>query len=405
LGKTVAVMGAFDTKGTEFEYVKDTIEAAELDVLTIHTGVFEPRLIPDIPNTVVAEAAGASIQDLIAKRDRSYAARIMSEGAVNLIARLFAQGRFNGIISLGGSGGTALAAAAMRGLPLGVPKLIVSTLASGNTAGYVGTSDILMMPSIVDIAGLNSVSRVVLHNAAAAISGMVRSPSTGTATRRPVIAATMYGVTTPCVEFARSYLEEHGFEVLIFHATGIGGQTMEKLVHEGYISGVLDITTTEWCDEVVGGALSAGPKRLEAAGTCGVPQVISVGAMDMATFGPPETVPKRFAGRNFYMHNALMTLMRTTVEENTEIGKTLAKKLNSASSPTAVLLPLNGVSMIDAPGQSFYGPREDQALFEAVRDTLDHSRIELVELPLHINDKEFALHAAKKLIELIEQHK
>lgn len=394
-------MGAFDTKGAEFWYVKETIEAAGLAVLTIHTGVFEPTFYPDVPNSEIAGAAGAHIRELAQQGDRAYAARVMTEGAVNLVSRLYDKGDFDGIISLGGSGGTDLAAAAMRHLPVGVPKLIVSTLASGNTAGYVGTSDILMMPSIVDIAGLNSVSRVVLHNAAAAMAGMVSQPAPRIAADRPVIAATMYGATTQCVDTARSYLEAHGFELLIFHATGIGGQTMEQLVREGRISGVLDITTTEWCDEVVGGLLSAGPNRLEAAGSCGVPQVISAGALDIATFGPPETVPKQFSDRNLYKHTAAITLMRTNREENTRIGETLAEKLNASASPTAVMLPLKGVSMFDAPGQPFYGPQEDEALFSALRDTLDPKHVELVELPFHINDEKFALEAAKKLVELM----
>lgn len=295
---------------------------------------------------------------------------------------------------------------AMRALPIGVPKLMVSTMASGNVEQYVGTSDIVMMPSIVDVAGLNSISKVIFRNAVLAVCGMVRlkeelKPEIGD--HKPLVAATMFGVTTPCVGFAKECLETHGYEVLVFHATGTGGRTMEALTDAGFFKGVLDLTTTEWCDEVVGGVLAAGQTRCEAAARCGIPQVVSVGAMDMVNFGPFDTVPQKFAGRNLYKHNPTVTLMRTTADENREVGEKLAEKLNLASGKTALLLPLKGVSAIDADGQPFYGPKEDQVLFQTLRDGVNRDAVEIMELDYNINDKEFAVCAAEKLMELMER--
>jgi uncharacterized protein (UPF0261 family) len=280
---------------------------------------------------------------------------------------------------------------------------MVSTVASGNVQQYVGTSDIVMMPSIVDVSGLNSISTKIFTNAALAIAGMVSLEHKEIAQeKKPLVAATMFGVTTPCVDAVREFLEEKGYEVLVFHATGTGGRVMERLIEEGYFKGVLDITTTEWCDELVGGVLAAGPNRLEAAGKHKVPQVVSVGALDMVNFGPIDTVPEKFKGRKFYKHNPTVTLMRTTVEENKKLGEIIAEKLNKAEGPTVLMLPLKGVSMIDAEGQPFYGPEEDKILFDTLRENIDRSKVELIEMDAHINDKEFALTAAKKLLELME---
>lgn len=295
---------------------------------------------------------------------------------------------------------------AMRALPIGVPKLMVSTMASGNVEQYVGTSDIVMMPSIVDVAGLNSISKVIFKNAVLAVSGMVKMKEElkpDQEDHKPLVAATMFGVTTPCVEAAKECLEEHGYEVLVFHATGTGGKTMEALTNAGFFRGVLDLTTTEWCDELIGGVLAAGPKRCEAAARNGVPQVVSVGAMDMVNFGPFDTVPEKFAGRNLYKHNPTVTLMRTTAAENEEVGKKLAEKLNLASGKTALLLPLKGVSAIDAEGQPFYGPKEDAVLFQTLRDGVNRENVEIIEMNHNINDREFAVYAAEKLMELMER--
>jgi uncharacterized protein (UPF0261 family) len=305
-------------------------------------------------------------------------------------------------MGLGGSAGTTIATAAMRALPVGVPKLMVSTLASGQVQHFVGTRDVTMMYSVVDIAGLNRISRAVLDNAAAAMAGMVsaRKESKPTAADKPVVAATMFGVTTPCVEAARRILEAAGYEVLVFHATGTGGRTMEGLVRDGLIAGVLDVTTTELADELAGGILSAGPDRLTAAGLMGVPQVISVGALDMVNFGPRDTVPDWYKHRLFYQHNPAVTLMRTTPEEMDRLGKGIAEKTSAAGGPTCVLLPLKGVSAIDAEGKPFWWPEADAALFQSVRNWIA-PYVELVELDLHVNDPAFAAACANKLLEMM----
>ena len=401
--KTVAIAGTFDSKGKEYAFVKELIEDLGLKTFTIHTGVFEPTFVPDVSNAEVAKAAGADIKEIAEKKDRAHATEVLSKGMEKLIPDLYKAGKFDGIISLGGSGGTALVTPGMRGLPIGVPKLMVSTVASGNTAHYVGTSDITMMPSVVDVSGLNSISMKIFANAAFAIAGMVKFENSRSVEKKPLVAATMFGVTTPCVDFARTYLEDRGYEVLIFHATGTGGKSMEALVEGGFIEGVLDITTTEWCDEIVGGVLNAGPNRLEAAGRMGVPQVVSVGAVDMVNFGPIDTIPKQFDGRNLYKHNPTVTLMRTTVDENIKIGEKIAEKLNMASKDTVMLLPLMGVSMIDAPEQPFYGKEEDEALFEAIRSHVDTNVVVLKEPPNHINDQAFAETAAQMLIDMMEK--
>lgn len=401
--KTIAIAGTFDSKGRELNFVKEVLEGLGLKTLTIHCGVFEPIFETDVSNEEVAKEVGGDIHQIASKKDRALATEVLSKGMEKLIPRLYAEGKFDGIISLGGTGGTSLVTPGMRALPIGVPKVMVSTVASGNVQQYVGTSDIVMMPSIVDVSGLNSISTKIFTNAALAIAGMVSLEHKEIAQeKKPLVAATMFGVTTPCVDAVREFLEEKGYEVLVFHATGTGGRVMERLIEEGYFKGVLDITTTEWCDELVGGVLAAGPNRLEAAGKHKVPQVVSVGALDMVNFGPIDTVPEKFKGRKFYKHNPTVTLMRTTVEENKKLGEIIAEKLNKAEGPTVLMLPLKGVSMIDAEGQPFYGPEEDKILFDTLRENIDRSKVELIEMDAHINDKEFALTAAKKLLELME---
>jgi uncharacterized protein (UPF0261 family) len=306
----------------------------------------------------------------------------------------------SGVLAIGGSAGTSIATAGMRELPTGIPKLMVSTLASGNTRPYVGTSDIAMLYPVADFTGLNRLTRAVLTNAANAIAGMccLRLPESETASSRPIVAATMFGVTTPCVSRVRALLENAGFEVLVFHATGTGGQAMEQLIRDGFIQAVADITTTELADELVGGVLSAGPRRLEAAGLAGLPQVISVGAMDMVNFGPPDSVPDKFRGRTFYQHNPSVTLMRTNKEEAATLGRMVAEKANAGRGEVAILLPLRGVSAIDAAGgQPFYDPEADGAMFDAIRST---ARVKLIEMDAHINDPEFATRAASELIDM-----
>jgi uncharacterized protein (UPF0261 family) len=403
--KTVAIVGTFDSKGTEFAYVRDIIQGLGLNTFTIHSGVFEPMFVPDVSNEEVVKAAGLDIHEIAAKKDRALATETLAKGMEKLVPKLYAEGKFDGIISFGGSSGTAIVTPAMRALPIGVPKIMVSTVASGNTSQYVGTSDVIMYPSIVDVAGINSISTKIFTNAAFAIAGMVKFEHTHAIEKKPLVAATMFGVTTPCINYAREYLEQEGFEVIIFHATGTGGRTMENLIESGFFDGVLDLTTTEWCDELVGGVLNAGPHRLEAAGRCNIPQVVSTGALDMVNFAAIESVPKEFQNRNLYKHNPTVTLMRTTVEENRQLGLVLSEKLNMAKSPTALMLPLKGVSMIDVKGQPFYGAEEDQMLFSTLRENIDRDVVELIEIDTDINDQKFAIAAAKKLIELMNNSK
>lgn len=401
--KTVAIAGTFDTKGKEYLYVKKLAENLGLGTFTINTGVFEPEFTPDVSNEEVARAAGYDLKEIVEKKDRALATEALSKGMEILVPRLYQEGKFDGILSLGGSGGTAMVTPAMRALPIGVPKVMVSTMASGNTEQYVGTSDIMMMPSIVDVAGLNTISTRIFANAVSAMAGMLNGELPQGHEDKPLLAASMFGVTTPCITMAKEYLENARYEVLVFHATGTGGKTMEALIDGGFIKGVLDLTTTEWCDQVVGGVLAAGPHRCEAAARNGIPQVVSVGAMDMVNFGPYDTVPPKFAKRNLYKHNPTVTLMRTTVEENIEIGRRLAEKLHMAKGKTTLMLPLKGVSMIDYEGEAFYGPEEDKALFDTLKAGIDNDAVEILEMDCGINDREFAEAAARKLIEYLEK--
>ncbi len=407
----VVLLGTLDTKGAETRYVCDSITRLGLPTLVIDTGVLgEPSVAADITGEAVAEAAGTTLARLRAANDRGSAVTAMGHGAAAVVADLHRQNRIAGIIGLGGSAGTSIAATAMRALPVGLPKLIVSTMASGDTRAYVGERDITLMYSVVDVAGLNRISREVLGNAAAAIAGMGRryiaegGGSTTGHEDRPLIAATMFGVTTPCVTQAREYLESQGYEVLVFHATGSGGRAMEALVEDGYIDGVLDVTTTEWADELVGGVLSAGPHRLEAMGRKGIPHVVAPGALDMVNFGAPETIPHKFTGRRLYPHNPQVTLMRTTAEENRELGRIIAGKLNQSQGPVEIFLPEQGVSAIDKEGQPFYDPDADAAFRDSLRETL-HPDVPVHQLKAHINDEIFALAMAHRLEELVRHHK
>lgn len=407
---TIAILGTMDTKGVEHGFVADLIRSRGHRVLVIDVGTLEePRLKPDVTRDEVARAAGVDLATLVAKRDRGEAVTAMSKGAPVVLARLVEEKKIDGVISLGGGGGTAIATAAMRALPIGFPKLMVSTLASGNVAPYVGVKDIVMFPSIVDVAGLNRISRQLLTRAAGAICGMVEvgvqasacSPDTlkrELQQDKPIIVASQFGNTTTCIEHARKILEAAGYEVIVFAATGTGGRTMESLIETGLVAGVLDITTTEWADELVGGVLTAGPTRLEAAARRGVPAVISTGCLDMVNFGAPETVPAKFAGRKFYHHNPQVTLMRTTLDECAKLGGILAEKLNLSTGPVTVMLPLRGGSVISAPGGPFHEPDADNALYSALKSGL-RPGIPVQELDCTINDPIFAEACAKTLLQ------
>lgn len=397
MAKTILIIGTLDTKGEEFGYIRDLITARGHATLVVDAGVGEPEWAADIPADRVATAGGGDLARLRAANDRATALDVMCRGARAMAADLVADGRVDGVISLGGSGGTAIATSAMQAMPIGMPKVMVSTMASGDTSVYVDVKDITMMFSVVDVAGLNRLSRRILANAAGAVCGMVEQ-DIPPAEELPIVATTMFGVTTPCVTRLRERLEATGYEVLVFHATGSGGRAMEGLIADGFIAGVADITTTEWADELIGGVLAAGPTRLDAAARAGIPQVVSVGALDMCNWGAYDTVPPRFADRTLYRHNPTVTLMRTTPEESAELGRIIAAKLNAAMGPTALFLPLRGVSMIDAEGMPFWSPGADAALFDALRGALDRSKVDLVELDLHVNDPAFADAMADRLI-------
>jgi uncharacterized protein (UPF0261 family) len=395
--RTVLLVGTLDTKGAEYAYLRERLRLHGVDSILADVGVNEPvGAEPDIPRAEVGAETGADPAALAAAGDRGEAVTAMAAAAEALARRLWDEGRIGGVLAAGGSGGTAIATRAMRALPVGAPKLMVSTMAAGNTVDYVGASDVTLMASVTDVAGVNSISGRILANAAAAMAGMLQAPDVELGEQRPLVGASMFGVTTPCVTAAREELEARGYEVLVFHATGAGGRAMEGLMGSGFIQGVLDVTTTELCDDLVGGVLSAGPDRLEAAGRLGLPQVVSCGALDMVNFGARDTVPPQFEDRNLYVHNPSVTLMRTTPEECAELGRRIARKLSAATGPTALFLPLGGVSMIDAEGQPFHDPEADAALFDALRDGLD-GNVELVEMDCNVNDPEFAAAMVDKL--------
>lgn len=431
---TIAILGTLDSKGPEHAYVDDALRRAGFTTLLIDVGSLDPPTTPpDIPRTEVLAALNASASSsgpsspfadtaaILARRDRGECVTLMARAAAALVTKLHTTGRIDGIISLGGGGGTAIATAAMRALPIGFPKLMVSTLASGQVAPYVGTTDITMMPAIVDVSGLNRVSRAIFTNAAGAIAGMVTahlsppphpaspahssspaspshpSPSSAPHADRPLIVASMFGNTTACVTEAKKILEAAGYEVLVFAATGSGGRAMESLIASGLVSGVLDLTTTEWADELVGGVLTAGPERLDATARAKIPAIIAPGCLDMVNFGEPSTIPPRFAGRLFYQHNPQVTLMRTTAAECTELGRILAEKINRYTAPVTVLLPLRAISLISAPGQPFHSPSADTALFTSLRTHL-RSDIPVLEHDTVINDPLFARACAESLL-------
>jgi len=399
--KTVVLVGTLDTKGHEYAYLRERLGLHGVRTVLVDAGTLEePRTHPDIDRREVAAAAGADLDELTAARDRGRAVTAMADGAAAIVRRLYDEGRCDGVLAAGGSGNTAIATSAMRTLPVGVPKLMVSTVAAGDTRDYVGAGDVAMMASVTDISGINSISARILANAAAAMAGMVDAPAVELGEQRPLIGATMFGVTTPCVTAAREALERHGYEVLVFHATGTGGAAMEGLIDSGYIVGVLDITTTELCDRLVGGVLPAGPDRLEVAGRKGIPQVVSLGALDMVNFGSRDTVPAEFENRNLYVHNPSVTLMRTTPEECAELGRIIARKLEGARGPVALFVPLKGVSAIDMEGGPFYDREADEALFGALRENLADN-VEVHELDRDINDPEFANAMVAKLEEFL----
>lgn len=394
--RIIGMIGAMDSKGTEFAFMKNEIERRGFGVYVFDTGVIgEPQLHSDISREQIAAEGGSSLEELISLNDRGKAMGIMSSGAAKVIAKAASSGVIHGLVGMGGTAGTAVASSAMRELPIGFPKLIVSTVAAGNTREYVGTKDIVMFPAVVDVSGINRISRAIFTRAAGAICGMTES-EVMPANDRKLIAASMFGNTTTCVERAKAQLEAEKMEVLVFHCTGVGGQTMESLAEAGLLGGILDLTTTEWADEIAGGVFSAGPNRGEAAAERGIPQVIAPGCVDMVNFHARATVPVQYAGRNLYEWNPNITLMRTTPEENMRIGRILAEKANASSGPVAFLLPMRGVSILGSPGQAFWDPDADRACFDAIRKHVKDS-IPVYEMDVNINDPAFADRAVNLL--------
>ncbi len=399
---TIAVLGTLDSKGEEHAFVAGLIAARGHKPLLIDVGTGGPATVPpDITREQVAAAAGIDLAALLARKDRGECVVAMTKAAPALVAKLAAEGRIHGIISLGGGGGTAIGTAAMRALPLGFPKLMVSTLAAGNVAPYLGTKDITMMPSIADVAGLNRLSRVIFTRAAGAICGMVESePVIDSA--RPLVVASMFGNTTACVTEAKKVLEAAGYEVLVFAATGAGGRIMESVIESGIVSGVLDLTTTEWADELVGGVLNAGPERMDAAAKAQVPVVVGPGCLDMVNFGEQASVPAQFKSRTFYIHNPQVTLMRTTAAECAELGRIVAEKANAYTAGSVIMLPTLAISVISAEGKPFHDAAADQALFTALKQ---HARVPVREFAEEINSPAFAQACAQQLIELMQAKK
>ena len=402
---TVVLVGTLDTKGKEYAYFRELIRECGVDVLLIDAGILgEPLTETDVTRQAVAAAAGVDVQELADAHDRTTAIATMGRGAAEVVRRLYAEGRLGAIGALGGSSGTALATRAMRALPVGVPKLMVSTVASGETSPYVGSVDVTMMYSVVDVAGINRISRRIMANAAHALAGMATGMEPMLGEEKRLIVASMWGVTTPCVTTARERLEELGYDVLVFHQTGTGGKSMEELITTGLVDGVLDVTTTELADELGGGIWPSGPERLETAGRLGIPQVVSLGALEVigiSSTGLPDPMPDRFAGRPMYLHNEVLAATRATPGECAELGAVIARKLNAAIGPTVLFVPLRGLSLLSTKGQVFRDQEGDDTLFSALRELVDRSKVEVHEVDADINDTQFALAMAERLHELV----
>jgi uncharacterized protein (UPF0261 family) len=400
-GVTVVLIGTLDTKGVEYAFVRDRLREHDVKVVLVDVGVLdEPLIVPDITRQEVAAAAAEDVGRLAAERNRAAALEVMGRGAGEIARRLYAEGRLDGIVGMGGTGGSSVAAAAMRALPLGTPKLLLSAVAPRDIRPYVGATDLTMMYAVTDIAGINRISVPILANAAAAIAGMARSRAPVLADGKPLVGASMFAITMPCVGAARKRLEELGYEVVVFHQNGTGGRSMEDLVASGAITAMLDVTTTELADDLVGGICPAAPGRLETAGRLGIPQVVTLGALDFVCMGALNAIPERFSGRTFHRHAPEMVGMRTSSDECSELGRTIARKLNAAVGPTILFVPLRGISLYSKPGEVFHDPVADEALFDALRENLDRDRVELCEMDVDINDVSFGLAMANRLHEL-----
>jgi uncharacterized protein (UPF0261 family) len=404
--KGILIIATLDTKGPETQYLKDLIQRSGFKALVMDTGILgAPPFEPDLSRDEVAQAAGTHIEELIRSKNKGRAIQAMAEGSKRVVQQLYREEKITGIIGLGGAQGTEIGTSAMRALPVGFPKLMVSTVASGYAqfGTYVGTKDLLMMHSVVDILGLNVFSRTILSNAAGAMMGMVERGVKIEKPEKKQIGMTIYGTTTPGCMVAKAYLESKGFEVVAFHPNGTGGRAMEEMVEEGILNGVLDMTTHELTDELVGGLHRAGPKRLEAAGRKGIPQVVVPGSIDFIVTGPASSLPPEYRNRNYIPHNPSMTLVKTSPEEMRTIGKIMASKLNGARGPTIVMIPLRGFSYPNRKGETLYDEEGNQAFIETLKINL--KGVKVIEVDAHINDPEFANEAAQTMEKLLFEYK
>ena len=404
MAKPIAVIGTLDTKGHEVAFLRDQIQARGLGTWVIDPGVLdEPAIEADFTRGEVARAGGTELADLIAAGDKGRAIQTMIDGTRSIVVGLFAKGELGGIIAVGGGQGTAIGTTAMQALPIGVPKVMVSTIASGRNVfePYVGTTDVTLMHSVADILGINAVTRKVFTNAAAAVVAMAEAAETVEESDRVAIGATMLGLTTPCVLRAKELLEAHGYELIAFHPNGTGGRSMERLIDEGLIKGVMDISTQELTGHVCNGLFDAGPGRLTAAGRKGIPQVVTPGGTDYIVLGPMDSLTEEQRNRSLIIHNPNITLIRTARHEMADIGHLMARRLNEARGPVAVLIPMGGFSYSDRPGHAFYDPEGNAALVSALEADLDPG-IELLKVDAHINEPAFADAVASKMQELME---
>jgi len=402
--KSILILGCFDTKGDVFSYLRECIIARGESVVTINTGIFgtTQAFQVDFEAARVAVAAGHDIGDLRRERDRGKAIDIMGRGASRLVSQLYAEGKIKAVAGMGGGGGTYIALSAMQGIPFGVPKVCLTTLATKDLSRQIGDKDIMLIPSVVDVAGMNHILRPLVAQAAAAVCAMANVETVDNDVKTRSIAISMFGNTTPCVDKCTELLAKAGYEVLAFHATGVGGKTMESLIREGCFDAVLDVTTTELADDLCGGICSAGPERLTAAAEMGIPQVVVPGCMDMVNFAHLDTIPHIFAGRHLYSWAPDVTLMRTDERENAILGEQLARKVSLSPVPAAIVLPLRGISQIASEGGIFHDTAADEALFAAIRANVSPG-VSVTEADMHINDPAFARLLVETLLGLMQQ--
>ena len=400
--KYILIIATLDTKGVEVLYLKNLIEESGHRCLVMDTGTLNPpSFIPDILRDEVAQAVGTTIEEILRAKDKGRAIHLMCEGAARVVTRLYEEGKIEGVIGLGGAQGTDIGTRAMRALPFGFPKLMVSTVASGfNQFGtFVGTKDLTMMHSVVDILGLNAFLRSILANAAGSIVGMVEKSRKMERSEKKQIGMTIYGTTTLGSMQAKAYLEERGYEIVAFHPNGTGGRAMEEMIEAGLFHGILDYTTHELMDELVGGGHRAGPNRLEAAGKMGIPQVVAPGSVDFIIGGSERTLPEKWRTRNYVVHNSFITLVRANPEEMRRVGEIMAEKLNQAKGPTVVMIPLRGFSYHNKIGDKLYDEEGNQAFIRSLKANL--RGIKVIEIDAHINDAEFAIPAAQEIERLL----